>query len=128
MRTLCAAILVAVATLGCGTTAPSSNGDGLRIRNVASVPIESLVVQFPDEAIEFGTVAPGATSDYRGTSKGVYPYSAFRARVNGATIAQPVIDWLGAEPMDGDAFTYVIDVIRVSDRPVINIVTTTKDR
>ena len=40
----------------------------------------------------------------------MYRYAAYQVRVNGATVTQPVIDWVGERPMDGESFTYALDV------------------
>lgn len=52
----------------------------------------------------------GVGSDYRDVPHGVYRYAAYKLEANGKTIEQPVIDWVGEEPMDGTAFTYTIVV------------------
>ena len=53
--------------------------------------------------------ARNATTEYRVFPKGVYGYAAYRYDVNGETVTQPVIDWVGEEPMQGSAFTYTIN-------------------
>jgi hypothetical protein len=128
MRRLFVTAVLLLWTSGCGMADPSSHDDRLRITNASNVPIQDLVVLFPTDRVSFGTLAPGGTTTYRNVPNGVYSYSAFEATVNGATIRQPVIDWVGAEPMDGEAFTYVIDLVDQSGRVFINIVRTTRDR
>jgi hypothetical protein len=39
----------------------------------------------------------------------VYRYAAYRFQVDGQEVTQPVIDWVGEEPVPGQAFTYVLD-------------------
>ncbi len=38
----------------------------------------------------------------------MYGYAAYRYDLNGETITQPVIDWVGETPMEGNSFTYTI--------------------
>jgi hypothetical protein len=84
------------------------------------VPIENLIVLFPEEKIEFGAVPPGTTTEYKPVSKGVYGYAAYSYDLEGTNIGQPVIDWVGEEPMEGTDFTYVIDLDPSRD-PVMRI-------
>jgi hypothetical protein len=42
--------------------------------------------------------------------KGVYGYAAYRHDLNGETVTQPVIDWVGESPMEGTAFTYTLSL------------------
>jgi hypothetical protein len=66
-------------------------------------------VVFPEEEIAFGDVPAGATTGYLDVPQGVYAYAAYRLVVDGEQVTQPVIDWVGEEPLEGKAFTYTID-------------------
>jgi hypothetical protein len=92
--------------VGCTEVAPDVSR--LRIRNGGSFPATKLTVLFPMDQIDFGDVAPGATTAYRPVPNGVYRYAAYRLEVDGQIVTQPVIDWVGEVPMDGTAFTYTI--------------------
>ena len=72
------------------------------------MPIENLSVLFPDDEIRFGSISPGATSEYQDVPNGVYAYAAYHFEIDGEMILQPVIDWVGERPLDGDTFTYVL--------------------
>jgi hypothetical protein len=130
------ALVVLLATslsfAGCSAgspSGPSAQVPTLRITNVGSRSIEGLVVIFPDERVTFGDVPAGATTAYQAFSNGVFPYAAYQLRVDGKMITQPVIDWVGALPMTGAAFTYSIEA---SETPAvfanIRLVFTTRDR
>lgn len=80
----------------------------LRLRNSGTAPITNLRVLFPEQEIAFGDVPPGATTVYKAVPKGVYRYAAYRYDVNGETVTQPVIDWVGESPIEGSSFTYTI--------------------
>jgi hypothetical protein len=83
----------------------------LRVSNVGSRDVGGLVVVFPDERIEFGDVAARSTTSYRQSSKGVFGYAAYQFRFEGRSYSQPVIDWVGAQPLSGDVFTYAIELV-----------------
>jgi hypothetical protein len=106
---------------GCAGCSDSASGlPRLRITNGGGVAATQLTVLFPRDEIEFGDVAADATTGYRTVPNGVYRYAAYRLRVNGQTVTQPVIDWVGEEPLDGNSFT---STIRVNpDRPGVLVV------
>ena len=81
----------------------------LRITNSGTLPINSLVVFFPEESIAFGDIPAGATTEYVDVPKGIYSYAAYEFEVDGQVVTQPVIDWIGESPMGGKLFTYTID-------------------
>ncbi len=92
---------------GLSTTSPMQK---LRIINQSKLPLHNLVVRFPDERIEFGDVPGGTTTEYREVPQGVYRYAAYDVEVNGQSYEQPVVDWVGETPLQGENFTYIIDV------------------
>lgn len=104
------AILFLALSLVVSGCAPFGSGARLRITNAGTVPIQNLVVLFPEERVEFGDVPAGATTDYRPVANGVYNYAAYSFDLAGSNVGQPVIDWMGEEPLEGEAFTYVIDL------------------
>jgi hypothetical protein len=110
-------LTLSLAVTGC---APFGSSARLRVTNAGTVPIENLIVLFPEEKIEFGDVPAGATTEYKPVSKGVYRYAAYSYDLEGTNIGQPVLDWVGEEPIDGDAFTYVID-LDPSREPIFRI-------
>lgn len=126
---LLATVLAAHVFGGCsGCSDSASDLPRLRVTNGGSVPASALTVLFPRDEIEFGDVAPGATTGYRTVPNGVYRYAAYRLVVNGQTVTQPVIDWVGESPMEGTAFTYTIAVN--PNRPgilVVDLVGVAKD-
>jgi hypothetical protein len=65
-------LLLAAAAAGCASPVAPSDVSRLRVTNAGSVPIQALVVQFPEESIEIGDVAPGGTSTYRPAAHGVF--------------------------------------------------------
>jgi hypothetical protein len=97
-----------------GVPSPDQNPPGaqqeLRIVNQGPADAGDLTVIFPDSRVAYGDVAAGTQTMHRPVPGGVYAYAAYRLVVNGTTIQQPVIDWVGESPLRGRAFTYVITV------------------
>jgi hypothetical protein len=103
----------------------------LRISNQSSFTIHDLYVRFPDERVEFRDVLPGVTTDYQVVSLGVYRYAAYDVVVDGQEYQQPVVDWMGESPMNGNAFTYILDVDPArwkTEGQVIRLVEVKKDQ
>ena len=91
--------------------APKVQGQRLRLTNVGPMAARNLTVVFPDFVhVPFGDVAAGTTTEYEPVRDGVYRYAAYRLEINGEIVSQPVIDWVGEQPMEGRDFTYAIDV------------------
>jgi hypothetical protein len=119
------------ATIRTKTPDAQPQSQRLRITNQSAVPLHNLVVIFPDERIEFGDVPAGATTEYQAFSHGIYRYAAYNAEVDGQKYEQPVIDWVGEAPMQGNAFTYILaaDPSRwKTEGQVIRLVKVTEDQ
>lgn len=105
-------VFLLTALLGFVMSSCNSQSDDvpqLRITNNGSIPINNLVVMFPEDRVEFGNIPTGATTEYKDVPKGVFSYAAYQFEVNGEVITQPVIDWVGENPMSGILFTYTVD-------------------
>lgn len=100
-------ILMSTFATGCKTESKETR---LRVINDSTIPIENLIVIFPKDQIQFGNIAPGATTDYIDVPNGIYRYAAYKFDLGGNTITQPVIDWVGETPMEGTSFTYTINI------------------
>ena len=110
------------------TASPAPSGQRLRLTNSGTADILKLVVLFPGGRVSFGELAAGQTSEYRDIPGGVYGYAAFEYELNGQTLQQPVIDWVGESPMDGSAFTYTIRLTPTEGgRSWIELVNVTRD-
>lgn len=82
----------------------------LRISNQSTQDLQNLVVIFPEERVEFGDVPAGKTTGYFEFQKGVYRYAAYNVTIASKRYEQPVVDWVGESPVDGEAFTYSVNV------------------
>ncbi len=103
------ALFFALSITLAGCTALAPEPPRLRIVNTSAFAIENLTVIFPQEQIPFGNVPAGATTEYRPVPAGVYRYAAYRFLINGALVTQPVTDWVGEKPMEGNSFTYFVE-------------------
>ncbi len=106
-------VIAVLVLAGCGgvpSTEVQVSGPRLRVTNTGAQPLERVVVIFPQDRITFGPVAPGATTEYQPVPGGVYGYAAYEIVVDGQTFNQPVLDWVGAAPLPGAAWTYRLSV------------------
>jgi hypothetical protein len=82
----------------------------LRIANTSRFALDRLVVIFPNERIVFGPIPAGVTTAYQPAEHGVYGYAAYEGVADGRVFQQPVIDWVGEQPLAGARFTYALSV------------------
>jgi hypothetical protein len=99
----------------------------LRVHNESSVPLRQFSVCFPQEEIKFGDIAPGEISSYRRVPNGVGRWAAFRFSMNGNLTTQAVEDFVGWEPIKGEAFTYRVQ-LDTARRPLVRIIDVIRDR
>jgi hypothetical protein len=113
----------------CGPSiGPTPAESVLRVINVGARNVGSLVVLFPHDRVEFGDLPVGFTSAYRTVPNGVFRYAAYEFQVDGLVQHQPVIDWVGEQPMEGEAFTYSLELIEEpSLGPTLRLVTARRD-
>lgn len=100
----------------------------LRITNSGNTDIKGLVVVSPAgqgwdariSRIEFGDLPAGQTSEYQNAPSGVYRYAAYEYVLDARVVRQPVIDWVGEEPMTGKKITYqiMLDLNKVTGNQV----------
>jgi TolB protein len=93
-----------------GQTEVRSQLAKLRITNTSAIPLHDLAVIFPNERIDFGDVDGGTTTDYHTFQQGVYRYTAYSVEIDGQKYDQPVVDWIGEKPLEGNTFTYLLEV------------------
>ncbi len=113
-------LLAALSAVIASCSPASTRTPGLRITNSGSTPILDLIVLFPEDRVVFGDIPAGGTTDYQDVPNGVYAYAAYQFEIDGRTITQPVIDWVGEVPLEGQRFTYTIDAD--TSRPELQIV------
>jgi hypothetical protein len=111
-------VSILLASSACDSSSSSLQGSSdiqqLRISNTGDEDIQDLIVLFPGATpaktvrINFGDVPAGETTEYQSVSSGVYRYAAYEYTLDGETVHQPVMDWMGEEPLAGTQFTYQI--------------------
>jgi hypothetical protein len=127
-----AAVLVSVfsaalLSAACDEPASPSSDPRLRVTLTGNARLDNLTVLFPDDRVAFGSLSGGTTSAYREVPNGVYRYAAYEYTLDGVAYRQPVIDWVGEQPMEGRAFTYVLEVL--PQGPLrLNLVSATRDQ
>lgn len=99
----------------------------LRVHNESSVPLRQFSVCFPQEEIRFGDIGPGEISSYRRVPNGVGRDAAFRFSMDGNLTTQAVEDFVGWEPIKGEAFTYRVR-LGTAPRPRVTIIEVIRDR
>lgn len=89
----------------------------LRVMNSGKEDIDNLVILFPghtadSEALRvgFGNIPAGEVTGYRSVPNGVYRYAAYEYMSNGRLVEQPVMDWVGESSLQGEKFTYRIEL------------------
>ncbi len=75
----------------------------------------------------FGDIGPGEISSYRRVPNGVGRSAAFRFSMNGDLTTQAVEDFVGWEPIRGEAFTYRVH-LDTAPRPLVSIIDVVRDR
>ena len=90
-------------------SSPTSQPSRLRVMNSGKMTVENFSILFPEDEIQFGDIHPDMTTEYQNVPKGVFGYAAYRFEIDGQVILQPVMDWVGEVPLDGEIFTYIIN-------------------
>ena len=100
----------------------------LRLVNVGPRGIGNIVVLFRDERVQFGDLPVHGSTSYRSTSNGVFRYAAYEFRAENQLHHQPVIDWVGEAPLEGEAFMYSVELIEhESGRPFLKLTDVRRD-
>ena len=100
------AVVFLLAVLGCGTD-PADGPTRIRLVNQAGVPMEAVVVTFPSSTEDYGTIAPGAATDYRAVGQ-AYRYAKIEATIEGQPAIILPIDYVGEELLGRGDFEYVL--------------------
>ena len=136
MQAILSCLLVALVVSGCSTvhsaspaqTSPTPHAPQLRITNSGPGSIGDLTVVFPRDKVFFGNVPAGGTTKYLMVPGGVYRYSAAFFSANGKNGNLLVMDWGGEAPMEGQAFTYTVQVVEGQYSPNFRIVNVKRDK
>ncbi|HEU0013099.1 MAG TPA: hypothetical protein VFQ45_05420 [Longimicrobium sp.] len=86
-----------------------------RLRNASPYELKDVAVGFPDEMVAYGTLAPGAVTEYRTVAR-AYRYAYVEATIDGQLVVQQPIDYVGEEYVEPGSYTFVITVADPADR------------
>jgi hypothetical protein len=81
----------------------------IRVRNAASVALEDVLVEFPEETELYGTIQPGQVSRYHRV-RPAYRYAYAEANVSGKLLRLMPIDFVGEEFLESGSYTYEIGI------------------
>ena len=101
------AMLLAAALAGCAPVAATQE-TYVRLHNGTGRPLEAVRVTFTGLPVDYGDLAPGATSDYR-RADGAYRYAKVEARIGGEPFTLQPIDFVGETPLGPGRFTYRLE-------------------
>lgn len=100
---------------------PGHDGAALRVQNQSNFTIESLEVEPGAGGYQvYEDIAPGATSAYQPFDF-IYSYAYLRAVIAGDTLTLQPIDYVGAEPYNSGAYTYLLQVNGESEPTSLSI-------
>jgi hypothetical protein len=77
----------------------------VRVHNASAGIMEDVIIHFPEESAEYGTLAPGEASGYR-TVELAYRIASVALTIDGEARGLQVIDYVGEEPLAGGRYTY----------------------
>lgn len=106
-RHLALALVLLTALAACGVTTPGTVR--LRVANASQWDFEQVVVGFPEESLDYGSIPAGGASEYQVARK-AYRYGRIEARAGGTTMVSQPIDYVGESPLSPGSYTYRIDV------------------
>lgn len=82
----------------------------IRVHNASAATMADVVVHFPHESVDYGTLAPGEVSGYRAVEL-AYRIASVGVTIDGEGHALQVVDYVGEEAlMRGRRYTYRLDL------------------
>lgn len=88
----------------CGCT---SEAVMIRVSNQSEIELRDVVVKFPSQTEEYGTLAPNSMSDFRRITR-AYGYAHVQAIVDGKEAVVQPEDYLGAKLLESGKYTYAL--------------------
>lgn len=100
--------LVATIAAGCSSL-QQAGGLQIRVANASAFTMEQVTIGFPSQEVQYGTLAAGATSEYRDVEQ-AYRYAAVTVMVEDERLVMQPIDFVGESLLAPGRYTYVLDV------------------
>jgi hypothetical protein len=103
-------LLLGLAAGGCTSVQESAAGGvEVRMANRSDRDFEQVDVTFTSDKVSYGSVAKGATSEYRSTPK-AYRYALVVVTAGGETFRFQPIDFVGETPLTQGRYTYALNI------------------
>jgi hypothetical protein len=102
-------ILLGLPMAGCDDILVDVGPVEIRVHNASAATMADVVIHFPDESVEYGTLAPGEASGYRAVEL-AYRIASVAVTIDGESHGLQVVDYVGEEPLMGGRYTYRLDL------------------
>jgi hypothetical protein len=102
--------LLALVAGGCTSVQESAAGGiEIRVANRSDRNFDQVDVTFTSDKVSYGSVAKGATSEYRSTPK-AYRYALVVVTAGGESFRFQPIDFVGETPLAPGRYTYALNI------------------
>lgn len=117
---LCTAILIS-----CDGLLKSEEELKIRLNNVSEFNMDSVLVIFPEDEINYGNLLAGKSSEYRMVNK-AYRYAYIQVKINGGLCVLQPIDYMGESLLKPGNYTYILNAFDAgtdegSESPRLNL-------
>jgi hypothetical protein len=113
-RSLLLAAILALAVSACTNPFASPGTVYVRVENATAYTLQDVVVGFPSGTERYGSLAAGERSAFRRVGR-AYGYAYVEVRVEGRTLVQQPIDYVGESLLEPGRYTYVLDITALDD-------------
>lgn len=105
--------LLALSTLlvfaGCPAPTEPSESVNIRVSNESSFAFSDVDVVFPQDSVDYGTVAAHGVSEYRRVAQ-AYSYALIIVQVGGEELRLQPVDYVGETELPAGRYTYALNV------------------
>ena len=101
--------LGALVFASCPAPTESSDGVNIRVSNESSFAFSDVDVVFPQDSVDYGTVAAHGVSEYHRVTQ-AYSYALIIVQVGGEELRLQPIDYVGETALSAGRYTYALNV------------------
>jgi hypothetical protein len=98
-----------VALTSCDSPFEPSGDVNVRVANNSSFAFDRVEVVFPEDLVDYGTVAARGVSEYVAV-EAAYRYAYIEAEIDGEVLLIQPIDYVGETPLEHGFYTYLLNV------------------
>lgn len=102
-------LLLLIVLPGCSSVTSPNEPVEIRVVNASAVSFDRVVVGFPRQKEDYGTLAAHAQSGYRAVDE-AYGYAYVEVHRAGERLVLQPIDYVGATRLASGRYTYVLDL------------------